>query len=110
MALRKLTPHETTIGLMLPSIFLLIAMIMNSQMREGLFLLGINLISDMQTNQSDGVKFIENLFSLFGNPIIIFTVIGIQVMFFKKKIRTYVNLIYLMAGLYIMVVLKQAFQ
>ncbi len=83
---------------------------MNSQMREGLFLLGINLISDMQTNQGSGVKFIENLFSLLGNPIIIFTVIGIQVLFFKKKIRTFVNLIYLMGGLYIMVVLKQAFQ
>jgi len=83
---------------------------MNSQMREGLFLLGLNLISDMQTNQSDGVKFIENMFSMLGNPIIIFTIIGIQVLFFKKKIRTFVNLIYLMSGLYIMVVLKQAFQ
>ena len=110
MAERKLTSREATIGLILPSIFLIIAMIMNSQMREGLFLLGINIISDMQTNQGSGVIFIENIFSLLGNPIIIFTVIGIQVLFFKKKIRTYVNLIYLMAGLYIMVVLKQAFQ
>lgn len=58
MAERKLTPRETKIGLIVPSIFLIIAMMMNSQMREGLFLLGINLISDMQTNQSGGVKFI----------------------------------------------------
>lgn len=58
MAERKLTPRETKIGLIVPSIFLIIAMMMNSQMREGLFLLGINLISDMQTNQSGGVQFI----------------------------------------------------
>lgn len=58
MAERKLTPRETKIGLIAPSIFLIIAMMMNSQMREGLFLLGINLISDMQTNQSGGVQFI----------------------------------------------------
>ncbi len=110
MAVRKLTPRETKTGLILPSIFIIIAMFMNSQMREGLFLLGLNLISDMQTNQGEGVKIIENLFSMLGNPIIIFSVIGIQVLFFKKKLRTFVNLIYLMGGLYFMVVLKQAFQ
>jgi membrane-associated phospholipid phosphatase len=98
------------IGLAVPAVIFIIATILNFYMREGLFLLGVNLIYDMQDNSGPLLNFIENLFSMLGNPIVIYAVIGVQYLYVKQRIRTIVHLTYIMAGLYFMVLLKQAFQ
>jgi membrane-associated phospholipid phosphatase len=64
----------------------------------------------MQENSGRLLNFIENIFSLLGNSIIIYTIIGCQYLYFKQRVRTIVHLIYVMGGLYFMTVLKQAFQ
>lgn len=98
------------IGLIVPSIAFVIAVILNYYLREGLFLLGVNLIFTMQEGSGAFFDFIENIFSMLGNPIIIYTIIVLQLFWVKQRIRTIVHLTYLMIGLYFMVVLKQAFQ
>ena len=79
-------------------------------MREGLFLLRVTTIFSMQQNSGAILDFIENIFSMLGNPIVIYAVLGIQYLIVKQRIRTLVHLTYLMIGLYFMVILKQAFQ
>jgi membrane-associated phospholipid phosphatase len=86
------------------------ATVLNLYLREGLFFYGVNLIFNMQENSGGALNFIENVFSMLGNPIVIYAVIGAQYLYFKQRIRTLVHLIYIMGGLYFMVVLKQTFQ
>ena len=63
----------------------------------------------MQNSSGPLLNFIENIFSFIGN-IMIFIILGAQYFYIKQKIRIIVTLIYVMVGLYFMVVLKQAFQ
>ncbi len=63
----------------------------------------------MQNSSGPLLNFIENIFSFIGN-IMIFIILGAQYFYMKQKIRIIVTLIYVMVGLYFMVVLKQAFQ
>lgn len=98
------------VGLAVPAIIFILATILNYYMREGLFLLGINLIFGMQEHSGSLLNFIENIFSMLGNPITIYAIIAVQYLYVKQRIRTIVHLTYLMGGLFFMVVLKQAFQ
>ena len=98
------------IAIIVSSILFIIATVLNYYMREGLFHLGVNIIYRMQDVSGGLLNFIENIFSMLGNPIIIYTIIGVQYFYVKQRIRTIVHLTYLMIGLYFMVVLKQAFQ
>lgn len=98
------------IGLLLPSLIFIIASIISAYLREGLFLYGLNSIYSMQQNSGPILNFIENIFSMLGNPITIYVIIAAQFLYFSQRIRTIVHLIYLMGGLYFMVLLKQIFQ
>lgn len=98
------------IGLLLPALIFVIASILPAFLREGLFLYGLNSIFSMQQNSSPFLDFLQNIFSMLGNPITIYVVIAAQFLYFKQRIRTIVHLIYLMGGLYFMVLLKQVFQ
>jgi membrane-associated phospholipid phosphatase len=98
------------IALIVSSILFILATVLNYYMREGLYLLGMNMIYKMQDVSGGLLNFIENIFSMLGNPIVIYAIIGVQYLYVKQRIRTIVHLTYLMIGLYFMVVLKQAFQ
>lgn len=97
-------------GLVLPSLIFIIATILSAYLREGLFLSGLNNVHNMQQNSGPILNFIENIFSMLGNPITIYVIIGAQFFYFNQRVRTIVHLIYLMGGLYFMVLLKQIFQ
>lgn len=67
------------------------------------------MIAKMQENSGDVLNFIENVFSFMGN-LLIFIILGVEYLYVKRRIRTIVMLIYIMIGLYFMVLLKQTFQ
>jgi membrane-associated phospholipid phosphatase len=72
--------------------------------------MGVNEVYNMQMHSSPALNFIENIFSLVGNPIIIISILALQYLFFKRKLLVFVNLLYVMGGLYFMALLKQIFQ
>jgi len=73
----QISPMLKVFGVLIPVIIIVAAIILNTAFRESLFLLGVNRVYDMQSNSSTALRFIENLFSLLGNPIIIVSVLAV---------------------------------
>ena len=82
-ATRYISPFFKVLGVLIPVVMVVVAVILNTAFRESLFLLGVNRVYGMQSNSSSALKFIENIFSLLGNPIIIVSVLAIEFLFVK---------------------------
>lgn len=62
-------------GILIPTLFIIASLILNTAYRESLFLMGLNQIENMQATGSGFLNFIENIFSLIGNPITVVAVL-----------------------------------
>lgn len=97
-------------GIVLPILFIITSLIINTAYREGLFLLGLNEIHNMQSRQSSFLNVVENIFSLLGNPIIVVVVLAIELFIVKQRIRSLIHIIYITGAFYYVAVIKQTIQ
>ena len=72
--------------------------------------MGVNEIYNMQSYRSGFLNFLENIFSLFGNTIIVVLILAAYVFFVKERVKTVVHVIFLTGVLYYMTILKQIFE
>ena len=96
-------------GLIVPILFILIAIVLNVAYRQALYYEGVDIIYNMQSHKSGFLNFIENIFSLFGNTISVTILLVIYVVLVKERVRSVVHFIFLTGALYYMTVLKQIF-
>lgn len=98
------------VGVVLSTLFIVTALIINTAYRESLFLMGLNQIHTMQGNASSFLNFVENIFSLLGNPITIVLVLAIELFYVKQRIRSLIHIIYITGAFYFVAVIKQTIQ
>ena len=72
--------------------------------------MGVNEIYTMQSHASGFLNFVENVFSLLGNTIIVAILLVLYLVFVKERIKSLVHIIFLTGSLYYMTVLKQIFE
>jgi hypothetical protein len=66
------------IGVVVPLLAIVIALVLNSNFRESLFIMGVNFVYDYQQSTDISVLIvIQNILSLFGNPILVALTLGI---------------------------------
>ncbi len=70
-------------GVVVPILFIIASLILNTAYREALFLMGLNEIDTMQANGSGFLNFLENIFSLLANPIIVVIVLVVELVVVK---------------------------
>ena len=58
-------------GLIIPTVFIIISLLLNTAYRKSLFLMGVGEVDKMQRNGSSFLDVVENIFSFFGNPIMV---------------------------------------
>jgi hypothetical protein len=109
-ATNNISPVFKIAGVLVPVIMVVTGVILNTAFRESLFVMGVNRVYDMQSNSSGVLKFIENLFSMLGNPIVIVSVLAIEFLFVKQRARSLVHIIFLTGSLYFTFIFKQLFQ
>lgn len=70
-------------GVVVPVVLIIASLILNTAYREALFLMGLNEIDTMQANGSGFLNFLENIFSLLANPIIVVIVLVVELVVVK---------------------------
>lgn len=107
----KISKNMQLAVLILGTIISCFIIFMNVIFDEDLFLEGINFIYSYQTAQPYGfLHVIQNLFSLLCNPIGIGAIVLVYYMLVNRKLMLIVHLSYFLFSVYIIALLKQAFQ
>lgn len=97
-------------GIILPIIFIIASLILNTAYREALFLMGLNQINTMQSNGSGFLNFLENIFSLIGNPITVVAILVLELLLVKKRIRSLIHIIFIVGAFFYVATIKQTLQ